>query len=539
MLALRRRLAEQDPERGSALVAAMAVALIGIALASLIVASAIEEANASGADRARTSEVHSAEGAVDQVYAQLQAGTPCRWPASGTATSGSAPSITKVSATITYYDKTGAALPCAAGTVTGAIATAVITGTSQAAGSNTELGGGTRRTVQAKVNLKPIVNQGAGAAIFSANGTSATNSFQLKSYDPSTAAIMWIDSGDFGCNSNATIDASLVVVQGKATLDNACQVTKDLWAKGMLVNAPRTGGGQTVIGNTYVAGDAKLALGSSYGGDLLVAGTLTTPGSGSLIVGGTRRTGIGVSALPQYTKRGLPEVEYKPADWAGFAASGDRRLAYRQWVAANAGNPDATKGWGNNSPTWSTARDTTNNQCSLAGDNYSLNGPLISPTVPTLFDTRACATLQWGPNVTVKLRSDLVIFANSFVGTNSWTVLSADGQAHKLWIIVPDADGTLNGTSTCASPSGNISLAADSKLATPVTTFFYSPCDVNISNTVDFYGQIYGRTVVLQNSLHVDYVPIGIPGVDLSNSTPTSSAVYRVDVVYKREVRNP
>jgi hypothetical protein len=35
------------------------------------------------------------------------------------------------------------------------------------------------------------------------------------------------------------------------------------------------------------------------------------------------------------------------------------------------------------------------------------------------------------------------------------------------------------------------------------------------------------------------YVPIGIPGVSFPTTNPTVSSGYRVDVVYKREIRTP
>src|SRR5450756_401974 len=91
-------------DRGSALIAALAVAFIGMALAMVVVTQAILTSNDSGRDRARTVQVHGAEGAVDATFAALEIGTPCRWPATGTSLISTAPDQTGVSVTIRYYD---------------------------------------------------------------------------------------------------------------------------------------------------------------------------------------------------------------------------------------------------------------------------------------------------------------------------------------------------------------------------------------------------------------------------------------------------
>ena len=72
---IRRHLGVADRERGSALVAAVAVALIGIALATVVVSASISLAQDSGEDRARTSSIHTAEGGIDAAYAELETWT--------------------------------------------------------------------------------------------------------------------------------------------------------------------------------------------------------------------------------------------------------------------------------------------------------------------------------------------------------------------------------------------------------------------------------------------------------------------------------
>jgi Tfp pilus assembly protein PilX len=532
--AIRRRLRHEDPERGSALVAALAVALVCLALGSVVVANAIETSQDSGADRAHTTEVHAAEGAVDAVYAALEAGTPCTWPASGALDSGSAPTGTQTTATVAYFDEHGVALPCAGDAVTGDPTTAVVTATSTGQGADA-LGGGTTRTVQSKVELTPNMVPGRGAAIFAANSIMTTNGFTLETSLPDTPVDVWVDTGNVNCNSNVKIDGNLIVVNGTTDISNACRITQNLWSsKKLSVHAAQSAGLATVGQDTYVSANATIAGGSKYGRDLIIAGSMDTWGGGP-VVSGQLKTGVGTAAIPQYVPVGLPEVLYKPSDWTGFANAGDRRAAYKTWVADNAIANGSTK---------AERRNPASDQCRIEGPSYDLNGPLLGPTVATVFDTRHCSNTRFENGLTIKLRADMVIFANDFYATGDFKVVSADGQPHNMWIIVPDPDTTPNGVAECGktvagSKSGNIKFDSGSLAVSPITFFGYTPCTLETNNTMTFYGQLYGGSVILRNSMTMRYVPIGIPGVSFPTTNPTVSSGYRVDVVYKREIRTP
>src|SRR5450759_721006 len=187
-------------DAGSALVAAIAVAVIGMMLATIVVSQAILVNKDSGSDRVRMVEVHGAEGAVDAVYATLETSTPCTWPPSGTQVVNTAPDKANVSATITYWDAspTPVQLPCVAVTgVTGTPAYAVITAT-------TTTGGTVQRTMQSKVRLTPLNDASHSAAVFAAKSIMTTNDFTVESVVPGSTADIWVDSGNVDCNSNVT-----------------------------------------------------------------------------------------------------------------------------------------------------------------------------------------------------------------------------------------------------------------------------------------------------------------------------------------------
>jgi len=488
----------------------------------VVVANVIVATRASGDDRARTTEVHTAEGIVDAVYSELETSTPCRWPATGVLDGGTAPSDVTGYATVAYFDSTGKALTCAAGTVTGGTAaTAVVTATAQEDPGST-------RTMQSKVALTPKVITGRGAAIFAANSIMTTNSFTVTTALPDTAVDVWVDSGNVDCNSNVTVKGNMIVANGGVRISNACRITGNLWSKkDVEISQAHTGGLQSVGGSLYATANARMNSGVKIGKDIMLTGTLTQ--WGPIQVGGSIRTGVGSSQIPQYIPKGLPEVVYRPSDWVGFANSGDRQAAYRTWVRANA----ATNG----APSWASSRDTAGTQCRVAGASYDLNGPLVGPSVPTVFDTRNCATTQFENGLNIQLRSDLVIFANSFYSTGNFRVTSADGAKHNFWIIVPDKNP--NGVAECSGGIGDIKGDSGSLAVAPITVFMYTPCTIDTNNDTQIHGQLYGGTVNLRNPVTINYVPIGIPGVDLPSTDPVGNAGYRVDVVYKREIGTP
>lgn len=515
-------------DAGSALVAAIAVAVIGMMLATIVVSQAILVSQDSGSDRVRMVEVHGAEGAVDAVYATLETSTPCAWPPSGTQVVNTAPDKANVSAKITYWDAspTPVQLPCVAAVVTGTPAYAVITAT-------TTTGGTVQRTMQSKVRLTPLNDASHSAAVFAANSIMTTNDFTVESVVPGSTADIWVDSGNVDCNSNVTVDGNLIVVSGTVSISNACRITGDLWTKGKLtVNSPQSGGLQTVGGNALVKANATIAGGTKIGGDLKIAGSLSTWGSGP-IVGGTTKTGA--TDIPNYVPVKLPEINYDIPDWTarGFTVS-DWSTAVKAQAQANGST--------------STLATSTNpaDRCQVAAPNWSLNGPLKSPTTPTVWDTRYCSQTKFANAVQLRLRSDLVIFAKDFYGTGGITVVSDDGvTAHKLWIIVPDPDAPPgNGTADCSKTvsgytPGNIKFDSGWAIRPPITVFLYTPCTIETNNATTFYGQIYGGSVILRNTGTMWFVPTSVPGVVLPSTAVVTTSGFRVDIVYKREIKTP
>jgi hypothetical protein len=519
------RRARAGSEAGSALVAAVAVVAVCVGLGSVVVTQAIVVSRDSGKDRTRTIEVHGAEGAVDAMYAALETTTPCTWPASGYSVVNTAKDQVGVSVKIAYYDSTNKALTCTNGVVSGGTpAQAVITSTAK---DTAAAAGASQRKVQAKVLLSPLQVQGSGAAIFASSSLDPNNStINVGSTTGGPAADVWIDSGDFQCANAWKITGNVIVAGGKTRLANSqCAVTGNLWSKGTLQidNAGTTIGGHAMVAN----GDALFNNAPTIGGDLLVSGALTgankTPNVAGTIETGSKR-------IPVYLPVGLPEVNYTPADWSGFAFT-----TFPAWTKQQSID--------NGAPTYSDVRTGVNGCTNLSGDNYSLNGRLLSPTTPTVLNAMSTASpgcpsgVQFGPNVEIRLRSDLAIFVDSIAATNGVKVTSYDGAVHKLWIINPDP--VKDGVTKCAASNPTtttINLIGSTMINAPVNVFLYSPCKVILNNNGSLYGQVYGSTVSFPSDPQLKYVPMGIPGVTFPSLAPVTASGMRVDIVYKREI---
>jgi len=509
-------------DEGAALVAAVGVVIIGMMLASVVVAQAIVVGNDSGRDRARMIQVHGAEGAIDQVYSLLETGTPCAWPASGSRAISSSPGETSVVADIDYWDENGDALGCADGALSGTPASAVITATASTADI---AGDGVKptRTVQARVLLHPLTEPGSGAAIYSYSNGHMTNNFTLNNGEPDSDADVWIDDGNVDCNSNATVRGRVFIANGGMDMSNNCLIESDLRMKNNLrIHQGRVGG------DTYVYSGGATLNGSSarIDGDLTVSGTATNSQGGAIapLVGGAVTTGwappTGLVRIP------LPEINYKPADWGGFSTS----TSFEQWMYEQAA--------ANNVPDWNEFYKRNECQSDITRDSYSLGGNIKSPGGATIIDARTCSNGVRMRNINLELRGDLVIFAKSFNFTNSVNVSSAPGNNYKLWLIVPDTNP--NGVAECSGGAGSIEINSQVKFIGPsLETFIYSPCDVNISNDISLHGQVYGRSVKMQNNLNVTYRGIGVPGVDLFPDSTVAGSGNVVEIVYKREIGTP
>lgn len=538
---------------GVALVAAVAVAIIGVAITVIVLTQAIVVTNDTARDRIRTLEVHSAESALDTMMSELATTSPCPGPDWSPMTVGEGPTETLVEVTIEYWGgNPKVKLDCTAGVLSGTPNYAVITTVSTPA--NPGPGIAPQRTFQAKVDLIPQSESIPGAALFAATGISTGGGFRLLPADPSAPAGVWIDTGNFVCNTNVQITGDLYVVDGSVTMQNGCTASGDVWAKTGYSNCCTVPNNVWQVGGDLTIRNGNLTLSNRtrIGGDIKVNGTVPiqawagNPWSTSTIGGSACATNLPnqCTGFTEFAPVGLPQIHLDLADWQ---PTPDGMNFERQYKARFG---DAIlRSWGYHTlpnTDWR-VQQIKGNPCYIPG--YMNSAPVKLPfpgsTTPTLFDMRDCSFQPNNP-VTIELYADVAIFANSFYGSNGLVVKSGDGQPHRMWMIVPWGGGTegrtetpitVNGSSVDYDP-GNIQFDTGLTVNKPISLFVYTPELLNFPNKSDTYGQLYGRAVTVgEGSGKFFYTHVGVPGVNLA--IPTSTAVgFEVAIVSKQELQN-
>ena len=383
--------------------------------------------------------------------------------------------------------------------------------------------------------------------------------------------------GNFNCNSGSVISGSIVVADGDLDITNACtiggsakasgsvkitssvSVAGDVVAAGGPVNLTNTGiriGGSvyaagladihaTVEGGVEATGAVTIQSGGLIkqsvvaGGKLTISGRVngnaTTPSTAvtqvdpnSMRVAGSLRVGGAISTwgyawnVPSegasdaekaayhlvtkgwvgsiaYNQPGLTgplpkpaptvtpwvDFEYDHADWAGFA--------YLKWPAS-AG-------------------------CGVGNWNFTTH-PIYSQiqnlTMPTVIDTRECDIDIRGGTLAVK--TDITFVGKkTTLGTMKFT--ASDGADHRMWFLVPDANPSAAGAN-CTAGSDIITDGA-TEFSANIVTLAYTPCKISMNNGTKWRGQLYSGSFAVSSGDSLVYMPIGIPGTDLSGgATP-------------------
>ena len=502
---IRNRLAQVREDRGVALVAAMGVALIGMMVASLVIAQTIIASNDSGRDRLRTAEIHTAEGAIDATMAQLETTSPCTISPRDI---GGGAQETNVSVEIVYFnDASATPITCTGGKLDAIPTKATVRATS--VGTRDSVGLNPERTLEASLALVPRTEQSEDAAIFSGADVSVGAGFTLSPKILDQGADVWVDDGDWDCSGGAKLDGSLIVPQGSVRFPNSqCHVGGDVWAQNGFRNNSTASSTYSVDGNLTVRSGNLTTDNPLYvGKDILVGGSKV--GYHPANAEGSATYGVGAAAIPNIAPVGLPIINYVASDWAGFQKLNKVDMSN----LINAQYPMQS---------WERSEI---DKCNYAGWIGSIEGPVKLPATDTVFDMRSCPSgFRTQSGFAFELFADTAIFANSFTTSGNLAFSSGDGNPHKLWVIIPHATG-----------SGFISNSTAMTVNPPIESFWYAPGRVVINNSSSFIGQVYGGDVTIHTPATFTFTNVGVPGVTLGSSATTSSGSI-VELLYKREV---
>lgn len=510
------RLAMRHDDSGIALVVAMGVALVGITVASLVIAQTVMASSDSGRDRLRTTEVHAAEAAIDATMAELEASTPCLKPSFSPKTYGSGAQQTSVAVTIQYYDDAGA-IGCSGGVPTRLPDRAIVQATSEGTGDG--LGLQPVRTVEAELNLTPRVNLSNNAAIFSSMDLTTSTGLKLSPALLDQQADVWVDSGSWYCNVPTTITGGLYLPTGGLKFNNGCFISGDTWVQ---QNFEVTGADpvkNTIGKNLTVRGNLKHVASNNWrvGGNVTIGGTETTNGR-VLIAGGTKQVGVGAGSIANMTAVGIPQISYIPGDWTskGFVIRSKADIAAdikSQWVLG-------AKPW----------THTNIDNCDWAGwisEGKPLKFPTNLTTQNTVYDLRSCTNVTPNNNITFEFYADTALFVKNYNSTGTVIFKSGDGKPHKVWIISPIAGGGYT--------PGNITSSPEMSVQAPLETFWYTPLTLTLKSASSIRGQVYGGTVSMSSPVTFEYTDVGVPGVSLVSAVKSANG-FVVELAYKREV---
>ena len=478
-------------DRGVALAMAMGVALIGITVAAVVVTQVIVASNDSGRDRLRTTEVHSAEGAVDATMAELELAAPCPGPSFSPLTYGSGKQATTVTVAIDYYNASGK-LTCSSGTLSGVPNKAIVTATS--VGVSGGVGIQPKRKVQSELKLTPNVSSGVNAAIFASKSLGYNANLGVVPSVVGESADVWLDKGNWDCSGaggskgGIIIQGSVYVPDGTLSIGKNCEIGGNVWVQGAL----SLNSGTAIGGSVTVRSAALTHSGFTVGSNVLVGGA--NAGSGTITAPGTVKFNVGAAAIPNHTSVGLPQIEYVKSDWTalGFTA--------KSLSTFNGGD------------------------CQVK-NTVTLGGSKASPQ-KQVYDLRGCDPLDLKNGTDFEICEDTALFVSGIKSSSSYTIGSCDGKKHKFWVIVPYTPNTGN-------MDGNRGSA---EFDSNIESFWYAPAGLYMQTHSTFYGQIYGGDLDLKNDGNYNYVDVGVPGVDLTNGTATASSGFKVELVSKREV---
>lgn len=531
MLKRRKRTFEDE---GFALIAVIGLMAVIAILVLVLVSVGLSATSFTGSSRSLVQARAAAQAGIDATRVALAAG--CTNPSIGTTAVGS-PATGSYQVSIQVPNGSGWTLGCPSSMATQVRVVSVGTATATAVGSNTS---GNSVTIAAVLSTAtPASGAATGPAVYSYSVGTLTGSGSINSYGGSNPVFM-VKTGDVNCSGAGIAGVKdLVVAAGALTMSGSCsvsgnvyssgaltvtggtrvggnavassvkidssQIAGSVWTPGLLsttgglpnqANDNVTGnvtagtltfsGSNKISGNAWVTGATTSSSGARIAGSLTTK-TLTGADSNVLVSGTLTKTDPntpGTSPYPTPTTPTVPnwlDYKYSVADWSGY-----------------------------------TVVTLATGACGYAELNTALS---TIGTNPGVIDGRNCTNgVDSGSYQQLTMKNNLAIIAKKFTLGGSAGIASASPA--KLWLITPD--DTDDDSPTCPS-GGGFSLGGTYSFSNNISTMLYTPCDVEFTSSNVFYGQVWTSKASYTGQATFNYVPVGLPGYDLSTGTAASS----------------
>ena len=445
---------DPDGEEGMAMIVAILVSVVLLLLSIVVVQMSIHDVTSSAYDRQRLTSVNAAESGGNYYYAYLQSTTVDTMNCNpATQTIASAPRAASFTATPTFYDASGAVMPCSTATPF----TSTYYPASVLIDSVGTVDGQTPRRMQTYVRLTPVYG-GFGAAILTNNGASFPNNFDV-----------------YGNTGN---DGDVYILNGNLTITNTPHIRGN-------VNVPN--GGVSMSGNSNILGNLWANLGvtlnnpSSITGNV-ISSTGSIGGSGSIsgnATAGTTITGVSVAGTkypntisPKPPTQPFPQITFNAADWSGYTIN-----TYTGATACSAARSFVEGSWSGDY----VVRITGSTPCTYSNSN----------------------------NATINVNGNLAIITDWGIAFNNRSNWNGASTTKSVYFISTWPD---NGCPASGASNKTVSTANNTSFNSFAQAFFYSPCTVSMNNTNNYAGQVLGGTVDIGNQYTMTFRPVLVPG---------------------------
>jgi cytoskeletal protein CcmA (bactofilin family) len=355
-----------------------------------------------------------------------------------------------------------------------------------AAGNST----GNSRSVEAVYALPPanVTVVPSGDAVYGYGGANLGSNFAFVNTSGSRPRVV-SKAGTVTCQSNSGLVADIVVPSGSLTMDGNCVVKGDAWSSGpvtLTLNARIDGSlvasSIDLSGNAIVGGNAWSSGPVRVSANGIIGGAVNAP---SVVTSESGRFGGRSSAPAPPTPQVAPWVDfaYQPSDWK----DPDGRI-FKETVLA-AGNCQLT-------------------QATLQAAAEGARSVIVN--------AQNCSSLTVSGNTDLTLLSDVVVVAKAFEFSGNTRLLASANR--KLWFITPDP---ATAGPTC-QPGGKFTVDGNFSTQSTVSAMVYSPCKLVTSANTAWRGQAYVGTTDMGANTVLTYVPMGLPGKNLTDGTSTS-----------------
>ncbi|KQX07958.1 MULTISPECIES: hypothetical protein [unclassified Leifsonia] len=523
-------------ERGSALMAVLAVFSISLIVAMAVAATTLSALGFTGATRASVQATTAAESGVNAMAATLQ-NTGC--PAGGT-TATAVTAVPAYSASIEWSEystpeeaQSHGAWHAGCPSPSAQVLRITSTGFAQSKGVVGNATGDQRKIQAVYTTVRSAVGitaTGAALYAFSSGGFSGSGGILA-----GTGAVpsVQVKNGDVTCSGGSPTYANVVVADGEFTGSGSCKISGDVYAakkitfsgvvpvggnvvgKELDINGALIGGSVwatspsgkiTVQWGTLVGGNATASTIALNGGN--IRGTAWATGAATSVSGSSIDGNLTAKSFSgPGTVRGVKTIV---ASGPGPGPAAPAMPLVPEWIDFKY-DMSAWTGY--------TEKVLSGADCTKA----KLVAAMELPGTHVI-DMRTCtAGMQLDGGTVVSLTGDKVIVANKFSFGGGAQIKST--TSNRVWFITPDE--TSNHQPNCPVNEGSINSwngVASNPAATAgggftfagVSALLYTPCTAVLGADIRWPGQVFGGKATVDGDGKIDYKPLGLPGYDLS-----------------------